>query len=201
VAVLFHNPMDKYDVDDDEIIKRVLDGEVNVYELLVNKYQSIVLSILKKRLPFEQVEEVAQLVFIKGYQSLPSYNAEGPVKNWLSSIAVKACYDFWRTSYKNKEVSVYSLSLEDKEWFDKALLEQSTQVLIKKGQESEAKELLNWALGKLSPEDKAVLELVYLEGLSHKEASELLGWSVANIKVRSFRSRRKLAEILKRLTL
>ncbi len=191
--------MDRKDINDDEMINRVLEGEVNVYELLMNKYQSIVLSILKKRLPFEQVEEVAQVVFIKAYQSLPSYRGESPFKNWLSSIAVRACYDFWRTCYKKREVSIDSISEGDKEWLDKVLLEQSIDVLTKKGQESEAKELLDWALSKLSPEDKMVLELVYLEGFSNKETSDLLGWSVPNVKVRSFRSRRKLGKILKNL--
>jgi RNA polymerase sigma-70 factor (ECF subfamily) len=42
-----------------------------------------------------------------------------------------------------------------------------------------------------------VIELVYLEGLSVREAAGLLGWSVANVKVRSFRSRRKLEKVLK----
>jgi len=191
--------MDRKDINDDEMINRVLEGEVNVYELLMNKYQSIVLSILKKRLPFEQVEEVAQVVFIKAYQSLPSYRGESPFKNWLSSIAVRACYDFWRTRYKKREVSIDSISEGDKDWLDKVLLEQSTDVLTKKGQESEAKELLDWALSKLSPEDKMVLELVYLEGFSNKETSDLLGWSVPNVKVRSFRSRRKLRKLLKDL--
>jgi len=191
--------MDRKDINDDEMINRVLEGEVNVYELLMNKYQSIVLSILKKRLPFEQVEEVAQVVFIKAYQSLPSYRGESPFKNWLSSIAVRACYDFWRTRYKKREVSIDSISEGDKEWLDKVLLEQSIDVLTKKGQESEAKELLDWALSKLSPEDKMVLELVYLEGFSNKETSDLLGWSVPNVKVRSFRSRRKLRKLLKDL--
>jgi RNA polymerase sigma-70 factor (ECF subfamily) len=41
-----------------------------------------------------------------------------------------------------------------------------------------------------------VVELVYLEGLSGKEAAELLGWSVANVKIRSFRSRKKLQKVL-----
>ena len=191
--------MDRKDINDDEMINRVLEGEVNVYELLMNKYQSIVLSILKKRLPFEQVEEVAQVVFIKAYQSLPSYRGESPFKNWLSSIAVRACYDFWRTRYKKREVSIDSISEGDKDWLDKVLLEQSIDVLTKKGQESEAKELLDWALSKLSPEDKMVLELVYLEGFSNKETSDLLGWSVPNVKVRSFRSRRKLRKLLKDL--
>ena len=189
--------MNTGDIDDNEVITRVLKGEVNVYELLMNKYQSTVLSILKKRLPLEQIEEVAQIVFIKAYQSLPTYKRESPFKNWLSSIAVRSCYDFWRTRYKKKEISLNSISEGEKEWLDKAILEQSIAVLAKKGQESEAKALLNWALGKLSPEDRMVLELIYLEGLSHKEASGLLGWSVTNVKVRSFRSRRKLQKLLK----
>jgi len=140
---------------------------------------------------------VAQIVFVKAYQSLSTYKRESPFKNWLSSIAVRSCYDYWRTRYKKKEISLNSISEGDKKWLEKAVLEQSIDALTKKGQESEATALLNWALGKLSPEDKMVLELIYLEGLSHKEASDLLGWSVANVKVRSFRSRRKLQKILK----
>jgi RNA polymerase sigma-70 factor (ECF subfamily) len=42
------------------------------------------------------------------------------------------------------------------------------------------------------------LELVYLEGHSVKEAALLLGWSIAKVKVRSFRSRRKLYKLLSR---
>jgi RNA polymerase sigma-70 factor (ECF subfamily) len=56
--------------------------------------------------------------------------------------------------------------------------------------------VLKYALNKLSPEDRMVIELVYLEGLSGKEAAELLGWSLANVKVRLFRSRKKLQKLL-----
>jgi RNA polymerase sigma-70 factor (ECF subfamily) len=56
--------------------------------------------------------------------------------------------------------------------------------------------LLDWALAKLSPEDRMVIELVYLEELSVKEAADLLGWSAANVKVRSFRSRKKLHSLI-----
>ena len=55
---------------------------------------------------------------------------------------------------------------------------------------------MEWALGKLKPGERMVLELVYLEGLSGKEAADLLGWSVANVKVRSFRSRKKLEKLI-----
>ena len=81
-------------------------------------------------------------------------------------------------------------------WLEKTLSNQSDKSFHEKGREKEAKELLDWALSKLSAEDKMVIELVYLEGLSVKEAARLLGWSVANVKVRSFRSRKKLETLL-----
>ena len=62
--------MDRKGIDDNEIINRVLEGDVDAYEWLLDKYQAMVLSILKKRLPFEQVEETAQIVFIKSYDHL-----------------------------------------------------------------------------------------------------------------------------------
>ena len=55
---------------------------------------------------------------------------------------------------------------------------------------------MDWALDQLTAKDRMVLELVYLEGLSGKEAAGLLGWSVANVKARSFRSRKKLQKLL-----
>lgn len=186
---------------DNEIIRRVLDGKVNDYELLLNRYQSIVLKILMKRLPYEQVEEVAQIVFIKAYESLYTFSGEKPFKNWISSIALKACFDFWRKQYKKKEISIEFMSDGDRSFLNNAILEQSADALKKKGQEKEAKELLDWALKKLSPEDRIVLELIYLEGYSNKETANFLGWSNVNVKVRSMRARRKLEKILRNLYL
>jgi RNA polymerase sigma-70 factor (ECF subfamily) len=51
-------------------------------------------------------------------------------------------------------------------------------------------------LGRLSAEERIVLEMIYFEGLSGKEVAELLGWSIANVKIHSFRSRRKLRKLL-----
>ena len=88
-----------------------------------------------------------------------------------------------------------SLSEDHRAWLEKTLSEQSTQSYQEKGAQKEAREILDWALEKLSAEDRMVLELVYLEGHSVKETAALLGWSIANVKVRSFRSRRKLLKL------
>jgi RNA polymerase sigma-70 factor (ECF subfamily) len=58
---------------------------------------------------------------------------------------------------------------------------------------------LQWALGRLSPENRLVVTLVHLDGHSIREAAALLGWSMINVKVRAHRARRALRNILEEL--
>jgi RNA polymerase sigma-70 factor, ECF subfamily len=60
----------------------------------------------------------------------------------------------------------------------------------------DATNLLQRALAQLSPENRMVVDLVHLEGHSVREASELLGWTVVNVKVRAHRARQQLRKIL-----
>lgn len=185
---------------DTEIVLRVINGDSDAFELLLTKYSDHVLKILKKRLPYQQVEETAQVVFIKAYRSLPTLKNRGNFKHWLSSIAVKTCYDFWRKQYRNREFTMSSLTEKHRDWVETVMSDQSSRLEHEKNLQKEAREFLDWALDRLSAGDKMVLELVYLEGFSIKEAAELLGWSVANVKIRSFRSRKKLHQLLAELS-
>jgi RNA polymerase sigma-70 factor (ECF subfamily) len=181
---------------DTETVRRVVDGDANAFETLLTKYKDHVLKIVKKHMPHNEVEEVAQDVFVRVYQSLPSFKAKSSFKHWLSSIAVRTCYDYWRKAYRSQEVPMSSLTEKHQDWLEGVMSDQSDQSFHEKGSQKEARELLDWALAKLSAEDRMVVDLVYLEGLSGKEAAVLLGWSIANVKVRSFRSRRKLQSLL-----
>jgi RNA polymerase sigma-70 factor (ECF subfamily) len=182
---------------DAEIIRRVIDGDVNSFEHLLKEYQDHVLRIIKKHIPYQEVEEMAQEVFLRAYQALPGFKQEGSFRQWLSSIAVRACYDFWRKQYRSREFPMSDLTDSHWEWLEKTLSNQSDLSFNERSRIEEARELLDWALDRLSAEERMVMELVYLEGLSVKEAAGLLGWSIANVKVRSFRSRKKLEKLLK----
>jgi RNA polymerase sigma-70 factor (ECF subfamily) len=127
---------------------------------------------------------------------LPSFKGESGFRQWLSSIAVRTRYDFWRKTYRSREVPMSVLTEKHQNWLEEVITEQSEQAINEKGSQNEARELLDWALRRLSAEDRMVMELVYLEGLSGKEAADFLGWSVSNVKVRCFRSRKKLEKIL-----
>ena len=64
--------VDRSKPSDDEIIRRILDGDVNAFEQLLVKYQKQVLKIVRKHIPYDQIEETAQDVFVRAYQSLLS---------------------------------------------------------------------------------------------------------------------------------
>ena len=184
---------------DKEIIQRVVDGDVNAFELLLNKYQEHVFKVVKKHVPYHLVEEVAHDVFIRAYQSLLTFQHTSDFQHWLSSIAVRTCYDFWRKQYRNQEVPVSSLTDRQQHWLESVISAQSSRSFHEEEHAQHAKEMLDWAMSKLSPEDRMVVELIYLEGITGKEAAKLLGWSVANVKVRSFRARKKLQKLLSTL--
>ena len=181
---------------DAEIVRQVLDGYVNAFESLLTRYRDLVLRIVKKHVPYDDIEETTQDVFVRVYQSLSTCKEKSDFRQWLASIAVRTCYDYWRKAYRSREVPMSSLTEKHQDWLEDVISDQSQQSIYEKGAQNEAREVLDWALGRLSAEDRIVLELVYLEGLSGKEAANLLGWSVANVKVRSFRSRKKLQKIL-----
>ncbi len=187
-------------LNDNEIIRQVIEGNVDLFERLLTKYKGDVVTIVMKHVPNNNVEETAHEVFIRAYQSLPTFKAISGFKQWISSIAVRTCHDFWRAQYRSKELPISSLSEKHREWLETVMSDSSSRSYYEKGSRKEARELLDWALSKLSAEDRMVLALVYLEGLSVKEAAELLGWSVANVKVRSFRSRKKLRKLLSKLS-
>ena len=182
---------------DADIVRQILDGNVNAFESLITRYQVLVLKIVKKHVPPEEVEETVQNAFVRAYRSLPTFKGKSPFSQWLASIAMRACYDYWRRAYRSREVPMCALTEKHREWLDAVMSEESVQAVDEAGSQKEARELLDYALATLSAQDRMVLELVYLEGLSVKEAADLLGWSTANVKVRSFRTRKKLEKLLR----
>jgi RNA polymerase sigma-70 factor (ECF subfamily) len=182
--------------DDQDITQRVLEGEVDAFALLMERYQGYVLAIVKRHAPANQVEELAQEIFIKAFRSLAGWRRTGPFRSWLSVIAVRTCYDYWRKHYRYREIPMSSLSEAHREWLDRILSDVSVTSWEDVSRRREAREILDWGLNQLSAADRMVLELVYLEGESVKEAARLLGWSVANVKVRAFRARRKINKLL-----
>lgn len=181
---------------DIEIVHRVMNGDINAFAYLMTKYKENVVKIVARHLPHQQVEETVHDVFVRAYRSLPNLKNRSEFKQWLATIAIRTCHDFWRTRYRNQELPMSSLTDQHRSWLAQVIATESGEALSEKGRQKEAKELLDWGLARLSADERMVLELVYLEGLSGKEVARRLGLNVASVKVRALRARRKLKKLL-----
>ena len=177
--------------DDAESIDRVLQGDIDRFADLIARHRHHVLKIVQGHVPSDRVEEVAHDVFVHAYRSLPQYSGQVPFEHWLSRLAVRTCYDFWRMS-RRADVPVSALTEDQAGWLDRALAAESDEQFREEADRRESLEVLEWALAQLSPEHRLVLTLVSLEGRTLREAADLLGWSVVNVKVRCYRARKAL---------
>lgn len=184
------------DKDDGDVIRRILGGDVDLFEQLIERYKQHVFAIVKNHVPSNRVEEVAHEVFVQAFKSLATYSAKSPFEHWLSRIAVRRCCDFWRENKRSREIPISVLSDNHQDWIEGVLSASSHDEFESQSNKKEAGELVDWALEQLSAEDRTVLTMVHLEGHSVKDVAAQLGWSVAKVKVRALRSRYTLRKII-----
>jgi RNA polymerase sigma-70 factor, ECF subfamily len=188
-------PVLKSASDDADLLRRIRRGEIDRFADLIGRYQDRVTRIVGRRVPTDRVDEIAHDVFVRAYVGLARFSESVPFDHWLAGIAVRTCYDFWQAR-KREELPVSSLTAEHQQWMDHVLAARSDDQFREQARRREAAEVLEWALAQLSPENRAVLTLVHLDGHSVREAAQLLGWSQINVKVRAHRARQALRKIL-----
>jgi RNA polymerase sigma-70 factor, ECF subfamily len=185
----------KSEPDDRDLLQRIRRGEVDRFADLINRYQRHISRIVGRRIPADRVPEIVHDVFVRAYFGLGQFSGSVSFEHWIAGIAVRTCYDFWR-GRKREELPASALSDEHHQWIEQMLAAQSEEQFHNEARRHEAREVLEWALGQLSPENRAVLTLVHLDGHSVREAAQLLGWSLVNVKVRAHRARQALRKLL-----
>jgi RNA polymerase sigma-70 factor, ECF subfamily len=185
----------KSEPDDGELLQHIRHGEIDRYADLISRYQRHVIRIVSRRVPGDRAEEITHDVFVRAYVGLAQFSGSVSFEHWLAGIAVRTCYDFWR-GRKREELPISALTNDHHLWIEQTLAVQSEEQFHNQVRRREATEVLEWALGRLSPENRAVLTLVHLDGQSVREAAQLLGWSVVNVKVRAHRARQMLRTLL-----
>jgi len=181
-------------MDDCGIIQEILNGDINQFEHLVDKYRKTVFRIICKRVPLQDQEATAQEVFIKVFRSLSTFQKDRPFENWLATIAIRCCYNYWREQQRKGESSFSSTTEQYEEWLERAENAYSVEKFESEVSKNDTLEVVKIVLQKLSPEDRLLVDLIYFEGWKLKEAAEILNWKLNKTKVRAMRARKKLKE-------
>ncbi len=175
---------------DQYYINQVLEGQVNAFSVLVERYQGLVYTVVYRMIKNkEQAEEVAQDSFIKAYKSLSKYRGDAKFSTWLYTIAYRKSLD----SIKAAKRTMASELIEEISEGEIELVGDALGYL----QAKERKEIISNSIMKLPEDEAAIITLYYFEEKSVKEIVDIIGITADNVKIKLYRSRKKLYSILK----
>jgi RNA polymerase sigma factor (sigma-70 family) len=172
------------------LIEKAIALDQNAYKMLLNKYKNLVftqcIKMVKNR---DEAEELAQDTFIKAFKALNSFKNESKFSTWLCKIAYNTCLNHIK---KNKIIT------ED---IDNIIVDRNGAFADENNpysilQNTSLKETINICLSKMIKEDAIVLELFYLQGCKIMEITEIMNLEESTIKVKLFRARSRLKQIM-----
>jgi RNA polymerase sigma-70 factor (ECF subfamily) len=172
---------------DEILVHAARKGDDGAFSCLVTRYKRRVFGLAARfAKDSDELEDICQEVFIKAYENLNSYRGDAPFEHWLMRIAAHASYDVLRKRRRESGTSSY----------DDLVQGVADQGADARHEARQARNLLKWALSRLSPDERMIITLLELEEYSIKETAALTGWSEANVKVRGHRARQALKRLL-----
>jgi RNA polymerase sigma factor (sigma-70 family) len=173
-------------------IEQVLAGKTNAFTYIVDRHKDKAFNLAFRICgSHEEAEEITQDSFLKAYRSLNGFKMKSSFATWLYRIVYNTSISYVRV--KKRGV----LSLED-------FPVDATDFVGDNSSDAEAEReyksaLIGFALQKINDEERGLITLFYYEELSTDEISDVTGISKSNIKVRLFRARQKMLQIIEKV--
>lgn len=176
---------------DADLVGRSQRGDLAAFNQIVETYQSHVYNLAARILGDRTAaEDVSQETFISAHRALGGFRG-GSLRSWLLRIASNLSYDYIRASRRKPEQSL-----------DRSLLNPGFSVPTSRGlpeQEAMRGELqaaIQQAILALPMDQRVVLVLIDVQGLSYEEAAEAAGASLGTVKSRLSRARSRVRDLL-----
>lgn len=177
--------------DDRELVRRAQREDQEAFEELVRRHQHRVFAvaggILRRR---EDVEDIAQQVFVKAYFSLKRFDQRAAFSTWLYKITVNECWDMLRK--KKVRPLVYQADLSEEQARQVTAAEEKNGGGPDISDTLEARQRVERLLDGLDERDRLMLILKEVEGFAVEEIADVLDLNANTVKVRLFRARRRI---------
>jgi len=181
------------DIDDRELAIRARGGDSLAFETLVRRKTPIVVSVARRILgDAEEARDVAQLVFLRVWESFGRYDERFSFNTWLYRIATNLSIDFLRATRSRDRAHGATLHLVERR--EAALEDEATRAL----ETAEIAALFERVSRDLSEKQKAAFVLKEMEGLDSSEVAAILGCGESTVRNHLFHARRALQRALAR---
>lgn len=173
-------------------VKRIQEGDLSCFACLLDKYSRQVHSlILKVVCSREDAEELAQDVFMKVYKNISSFKGDSSFSTWIYRIAYNTAISATRKR-KMEYLAIEESTINN-------VSEEEVARMMGQTEPSEQIEQLEKAIGLLSPDERGIILLYYMQEKTIDDLVEITGLTVSNVKTKLFRIRKKLFVLLKEM--
>ncbi len=173
-----------------ELIDRAGAGDEPAFDQLVLAYRGRIFGLISRLIGRpEDVEDVAQEVFVRVFYSLAQLRSADLFEPWLYRLTTNACYDYLRRAKRRKEARMSDFSVEQVMMADSA---SATKVENEERRKRDTRETVTALFRHVSEQDRLLLTLKEVEGLSLKELEQIYGVRENALKVRLFRARQRV---------
>ena len=181
-----------------ELIQQARQGDSAAFNQVVTAYRRRILGTISRLIGRpEDVEDVAQEVFMRLFFSLEQLRTPEVFEPWLYRLTVNACYDYLRKSKRRMEARMADLSEQQVMMADAAA---GSRAQTDESEKRRVRDTVNGLLASVSEEDRILLTMKEVEGLSLKELEKIYGVNENALKVRLFRARQRVLKNMKGVT-
>lgn len=188
------NDFNNHKIEDSVVIKRILSGEKELYEILVRRNNQKLYRIIRSYIKDDaEIEDIMQDSYVKAFTKLYQFKLESTFSTWLIRIGIneslarlKEKGKIYHLNEKSNNLSSTIFEIPD----NRQLNPQDKMI------QNETRQLLERAIDSLDIKYKTVYIMKEVEEMSLKEISIVLDLTVANVKVRLHRSKEMLKEKL-----
>lgn len=177
-----------------ELIERARSGDEGAFNQVVQAYRKRILGTIARLIGRpEDVEDVGQEVFLRLYYSLEQLRTPEVFEPWLYRLTVNAAYDYLRRKRRRHESRMSDLSEQQVMMADAVAGGKANE---EDNRRTKIRELVESLLEKISEEDRILLLMKEVEGLSLKELEQIYKVNENALKVRLFRARQRVLKAL-----
>jgi RNA polymerase sigma-70 factor, ECF subfamily len=174
---------------DIELVERYFRGDTAAFDEIMIRYERQIYRVCYRFVENrDDALDLAQDVFVKAFEHLPTFRRESTFKTWLYRIAINHCLNHVRkNSQQFVEVTEFTAS--------------TRPAIQHQLEHEEQREHFRRLVKRLPPKQKAILEMRINEQLTYEEIAKVSGRSVSTIKASVFFALQKLRKLVKHSSL
>lgn len=159
-------------------------GDESAVRAVYDTYGRLVFSVAMRVLGDRSLaEEATQQTFVQAWRNAAQFDGDREMGPWLATIVRRVAIDIHRREARRPHESIETASSAEP-----ALVSPPPDV-----EQIETVWLVRAAIDSLAPDERQVVQLQHLEGLTHAQISDRLGVALGTVKSRSFRAHKQLA--------